>query len=484
MKRTKHSLSHYTLQSFDMGQLIPVGNYEVLPGDSVRQSTAVLLRASPLVTPVMHPVAVRLHHWFVPYRLIWDEWESFITGGEDGQGDGYTYPVYTGTPAALSLWDYMGVPPGVSGAGVGGYSLLPIRAYNLIFNEFYRDQDLVSEVDEDSMTVQNCAWEKDWFTAARPWEQKGPAITLPLGTTAPVIPDPAGSGPVFDAGGQDLQLQSMSLDGHVYWSNVAGNTDTQVNWSDPSLLADLSGATAVDVNDVRLAFAMQRFAEARAQYGSRYTEYLRYLGVRSSDARLQRPEYLGGGRSTISFSEVLRTGNDDASDNPIGQMAGHGISAVRTRRFVRFFEEHGIVITLASVRPRSMYVDGLDNQWSKRVREQYWQKELEQIGQQPVYNKEVRLLHATPNGVFGYNDRYGEYRHRPSYVAGEFRDVLDDWHLAREFGADPALNASFVACNPSKRVFAAQENNVLLGMFSHSVQARRMVSNRTIGRIF
>lgn len=484
MKRFKHSLSHYLLSTFNMGQLVPVGWYEVLPGDSVRMQTSMLMRLSPLMTPVMHPVTVRLHTFYVPNRLIMDDWEAFITGGEDGEGDGAAIPTFSPTPSEGSLYDHLGMVPGIVNSNV---SILPVRAYTDIFNEYYRDQDLVAEkVPGSTESLFNIAWEKDGFTAARPWTQKGPTVTLPLGTSAQVVPDGANAFPTMktaSSSGRQLQLPTSTV---VNVSGAASPGTEQLRWDDPGLIADLSTATAVDVNAVRLAMALQRWAEARAQFGSRYTEYLRYLGVRSSDARLQRPEYLGGGRATISFSEVLNTGGqDDGSDVPTGNMSGHGISAMRTRPFVRFFEEHGIVMTLASVRPRSMYVSGLDRYWNKSTREDFYTRELEQIGQQEVYNREIRLAHASPGGVFGYQDRYSEYRHRPSQVHGQFRSTLNDWHLGRIFGSDPALNASFVECDPSTRVFADQTAgaNHLWCMISHSIQARRMVGNRVIGRI-
>lgn len=507
MRRYKHSLSHYKLASFSMGNLVPVGLIDVLPGDSIRMSTSVLLRLQALAAPVMHPVSVRIHHFFVPFRILWPResaeiggWEEFITGGRDGEGDGAVYPVITGEVAGNSLFDFMGVPPVVGLSQT--LSALPIRAYNMIYNEYYRDQDLIEPVDEDFTEIQNVAWEKDIFTAARPWAQKGPEVTLPLGTTAPVVANlttpgvtdtPAFRGPFTGGPTQEDFLRGVTGSPNAQFSGNAAAT-TSLRWgvlgAGTGLLADLSDASAVDVNTVRLAFALQRYQEARAQFGSRYTEYLRYLGIRSSDARLQRPEYLGGGRSTVSFSEVLRTSNaatmaDPPEDYPsVGEMNGHGIAALRTRPFVRFFEEHGVILSLASVRPRSMYADGVHRSWLKRTKEDYFQKELESVGQQSVQYREVYAEHATPEGDFGWQDRYYEYRHQPSNVTSLFRTVYNDWHLARLFSSDPALNADFINCDPGQRIFADQNFANLLGMFSHSVQARRMVGNRTIGRIF
>lgn len=478
MKRNKHSLSHYQLSTFDMGDLVPVGNFEVLPGDSIRMSTSCLLRLSPLVTPVMHPVNVRIHHWFVPFRILWDGWEDFITGGPDGK-DTQDPPSVTNPGSPGSVWDHLGVPS----AGAIQLNTFPLMAYNMIWNEFYRDQDLQAERPLTEHALAKVAWEKDYFTSSRPWVTKGDEVTLPLGPSAPVTATGDGI-PTFNFGGVTTALRSKDTTDDVRTVENTPNAVTAA-WGNPKLSADLSLATAASVNDLRLAFALQRYQEARAQYGSRYTEYLRYLGVRSSDARLQRPEYLGGGKSTVSFSEILRTGNDTAADEstPIGEMKGHGIAALRTRRFIRFFEEHGVVLSLASVRPRTIYSDGVHRSFLKRSKEDYWQKELELIGQQEIKNAEVRIAHTTPEGTFGYQDRYSEYRHHPSTVTGDFRTSLNDWHLARQFSGDPALNASFVECNPSKRIFAEQTQDSLWAMFSHSIQARRMVGKRTIGKI-
>jgi len=493
MKRSKHSLSNSKLLSCDMGELIPCGMVEVLPGDTMQQATSALIRFSPLLAPVMHPIHVRVHHWYVPYRLLWDSWEDFITGGPDGM-DASVFPTIDmgGSGAAVgSLADYLGVPTGVAGLDV---SALPFRAYAMIYNEWYRDQDLqtalaLSTADgADSTTntdLVNIGWEKDYFTSARPWEQKGAAITIPLGTSAPV------KGIGYSSGGAD-----GAADANTYWE--AGNSSAgefasgfsrhagaalpnhfsvemdATNKKLPLIRADLTGVSAVTVNVLREAMALQRYEEARARYGSRYTEYLRYLGVRSSDARLQRPEYLGGGKTTISVSEVLQTAE---GTDPVGTLRGHGISGFRTNRYRRFFEEHGVVLSLLSIRPKSMYTQGIARMWNRRNKEDFWQRELEHIGQQEILNKEVYAAHATPDGIFGYQDRYDEYRRAESTVAGEFRtSVLDYWHLAREFATDPALNADFVECVPTDRVFAASTNDTVYVMCNHSVQARRLVA--------
>ena len=249
-------------------------------------------------------------------------------------------------------------------------------------------------------------------------------------------------------------------------------------WANPALKVDQSDAGTIDINQLREAFALQRFEEHRALYGSRYVEYLRYLGVKSSDARLQRPEYLGGSRQTIQFSEVLQTA--PGGEDPVGALKGHGIGAMRTNRYRRFFEEHGYVLTIMMVRPISVYMQGLSRMWNRRVKEDYYQRELQHIGQQEVLTKELYAGNGqgptADDVVFGYQNRYDEYRWHESYVSGEFRDILNSWHMARDFANEPTLNADFINAVPTTRIFAAQQNDTLYCMANHSIQARRLMS--------
>jgi len=490
MKRTKHNLSHYRLATFNMGELTPVSCFEVLPGDGMRISSGAMIRVSPLVAPVMHPVTVRLHWWYVPERVIQEEFTDFITGGSDG-ADATVLDTITPPGGGFtlgSLPDRLGIPLGPELA----VRSAPIVAYNMIFNQFYRDQDLVTERSLTDTTIAKIAWEKDYFTAARLTPQKGPDVMIPIGDRAEIRGigvDNAGTWGV--TGGQTIN-EGDGTTQHTA-ANTAGN-----RWSSapfvrqsgstqfPDIFADLSAATGISVNDLRRYVALQRYQEARSLYGSRFNEYLLHeFGVRSSDARLQLPEYVCGGKQTIAFSEVLRTGNDaNAATSPIGEMAGHGIAAMRSRRAIRYFEEHGFLMCLASVRPRSMYVDGLHRMWTRETKEDFYQRELEHIGQQEIYNREVYANAAVPDGVFGYGDRYSDYRSVPNLCTGEFRTVFDDWHLARIFASEPSLNDEFVTCEPSKRIHAVQTNDVLWGMFRHSIQARRVVARTAVGRMY
>jgi hypothetical protein len=357
-----------------------------------------------------------------------------------------------------------------------------LRAVNKIYNEYYRDQDLVSARAENTNTIPNCAWEKDYFTTSRPWTQKGPAVSLPIGDSAPINYTGSAGGILYGLADNEA--------GGGFAVGTAANPATSTNASSGSanLEADLSSATGVDVNDVRVAFALQRYQEARARYGARFTEYLRYMGIRPSDSRLQRPEYLGGGSARLNFSEVLQTAPNASSgtsgSDGVGDLYGHGIAGARTNKFRKFFEEHGYIVTMLSVRPKALYMNGVPREFLKTTKEDFFQKELQHLGQQEVYQKE--LYSENTDDVFGYQDRYEEYRYQPSQVSQDFRDTLDTWSMARKLAPNPALNEDFVTCDPDDRVFQVGTGTAdsLWIMANHHVVARRLVSKRANPRTF
>lgn len=502
-KRGVFNLGYNHKLSFKMGQLVPLGWIEVNPGDSMMISSSALLRLMPLNTPVMHQVQVDIWQMFVPLRIIWDDFEDFITGGPDGMNASvHPYIEAQGVNAAPgTLLDYLGVkterlaPPWLN------VSAHPVRAYQLIVNECFRDQDLVAEraiskasgldVTTD-VSLFNAAWEKDRFTSARPWTQKGPDVSLPLGTTAPVVlksPVPSALGQTLvDSAGNPLPSVGAQAtlgvgdgggaDAGLKWKN--GGADVPAWMSPDAYETDLTGATAVEVNQLRLALALQRYEEARARWGSRYTEYLRYLGVRSSDARLQRPELIAHGRNLVQFSEVLSTSSLAGEPAP-GQLYGHGIGVSRSNRALRFFEEHGVLMTLCAVRPRTSYMQGTPRRFFRTTKEDYHQQELEHIGQAEVRREEV-YSDAVIAGPFGYQDRYDEFRHTESYVSGLMRTSLKTWHMSREFAAEPELNDSFVTSTPTTRVFQDTTGDNVLMQVQHSIKARRLLSQS--GRSF
>ena len=508
MRRSKHNLSFTNLMTGDMGKLYPVGCVEVLAGDSFQHRTNVLVRSIPLLAPVMHSVTIGINHFFVPNRLVWpkeaaqevgDNWEDFITGGNDGN-NAATIPFITQDADPLTnnpLLEYFGIPP-IPSLQVNS---LAIRAFNMIFNEFYRDQDLVTARGLEETSIPNVAWNRDYFTAARPFTQRGDDVSVPIGGDAPIvgfgISGESGDGIAYP----DVKESDGSEGEMTGWGLQAIGTATGVGETlgiieatgvpgFPNMRADLSQATAASVNEFRLAFALQRYKEARARYGARYTEYLRYLGIRSSDSRLQRPEYLSGSRQTIAYSEILQTAPDDQGQETtfVGDLKGHGIAALRGNRYRRFFEEHGHVISLMFVRPKSIYQNMLEKKWSRTDKESYFQHELQQIGQQELLRKEIFAeTGAGGETVFGFVDRYLEYKQEQSYVCGEYRTDFatskDFWHFARNLDSAPALNADFINCVPTKRVYPIETNHVLNCSVQHSLIARRLVTAGNASRI-
>lgn len=515
-KRSKFNLSHMNLLTSAMGYICPIQCQEVLPGDSFLQDISVFMRTMPLVAPVMHPVYVSIHSWYVPTRLLWSDFEDFITGGPDGRS--------VPTPPTISfnsdnykigeLADYLGVPE--MKMNTINVSALPFRAYNFIYNEKYRDQDLspaqpFSDASGDDTTTNinllRAAWTKDYFTLARPFEQKGPSVSVPIGAgqangnitglTANTVISSNNTairvkhmlGQPFESQNPNVQLsdftgtESAALSAYsrhggneslAFADNVGLSAQTTISGGNVSIDGNIG---SLDLRDFREAMAIQRFEEKRALYGSRYPDYLRFLGIRPSDARLNEPEYLGGGRRTIQFSEVLQTA---PGDEPVGTLRGHGINALKTPRFLRFFEEHGFVMSFLIIRPKPIYMNGLPKMFSRQTKYDYWQLEYQHIGQEGIKNKELYVDHPQPDGIFGFGNRYNEYRTHPSMVHGEFRTVYKDWHLARDFNNPPVLNCDFVTCHPDNRIFAETTDNYdkFLCMVQNNVRARRVISQK------
>lgn len=461
------NLSHENKLTCDMGKLVPFYLEEILPGDSFKVSSQLIVRLAPLVAPMMHQVDVFTHFFFVPNRLVYKDWEEFITGGQDGASTAVcpTITSPSGGFAVGSLADYLGVP-----TGVGGLSCLalPFRAYNKIYNDWYRDETLMDEVTinmnsgADSTTntglLTRC-WKKDYFTSALPFAQRGDPVYLPLGVSAPVVTtdqltriNAANGGNPWSSINVSQIVVSNTIG--LHGQPVAAGTDTQ-------LRADLSSATAATINDIRAAFQVQRWMEKNARAGYRYVEQiLSHFGVRSSDARLQRAEFLGGGRSPIVVSEVLQTSQTDGT-SPQGNMAGHGFSAHVSHSFTKTFEEHGYVIGILSIMPKANYQQGLARMWNRRSRTDWYWPVFSHLGEQAVLNKELYAQGTDDdNGIFGYQGRYDEYRRHYSQVHGQFRDTLDYWHMGRIFSELPTLSANFVKCEPTTRVFAVQSASV------------------------
>lgn len=506
-KRAKFNLSNFHNCTFKMGYLYPVNLTEVLPGDSIQLSTSVFLRLAPMVVPVMHPVYMHLSNFFVPSRILWDGFEDFITGGPDGSDTSIipTLVLNANNAPVGSLADAFGIPVQMLDASGNtfGVNALPFIAYYMIWNEYFRDQDLNAEIDlstitgtPSSLNLLRPSWAKDYFTTARPWPQKGPDVTVPVNLTDAGQPTIGvtikGNGaPTFtNQGGATgsskpvLAVPTNQESAEVYFDSNRAQLGA-LAWNNPNLIGEISytpgdaSLGSVNINDLREAFALQRFEEHRSMFGSRYEDLLRYLGVRPQDARLQLPEYLGGFSAPVQFSEVLQT-SSDADRSGVGDMYGHGIGATKGRRIRRFIPEHGYVMSLLTVRPIPVYSQGLERMWSKRNRFDFWQKEYEHIGQQEVRNSEV---YANGKGgedaaTFGYQNRYDEYRRGVNIITGEFRTNQDYWTMARIFASRPTLNGDFVSCMPTDRIFQVNEQNSdqCYAMVKNNIIAKRLVS--------
>lgn len=494
-RRHMFNLTHTHSTTGDMGYMLPVMCEECLPGDSFQGDNKIIIRMQPLVAPVMHEVEAVAYTFFAANRLLFKDWELFVTGGQNGM-DATVPPTISLTPTVGSLADYFGLPITSNPITV---SALPFRALALIYNDFFRDQDLQEEIamsdesgpdTETNTELLRANWQKDYFTTARPWPQKGDAINIPLGVDAPVCLADGAVNP-WTAVNSTTGTPIVPPEGNNYALGVSPNQGLQAFNSDMTsvisyaslnpngtLFADLSNASTITVNELRQAFAYQRMAETRATSGSRYEDLLHVWGLRTQDFRLQRPELVSIRRTKIQFSEVLQTTPDSAGGG-VGAMYGHGISALRSGRWRYYCHEHGWLITLLVVRPKAVYTQGIERKWTRTSRYHYWNPELQHIGQQEVLNKELFADGTSADDeVFGYQNRYDEYRRGKNLVTGEFRSTLDYWNMARVFENRPNLNSEFITCTPTDRIFQASDDiaHQMLIMVRNDVLAKRLIS--------
>lgn len=501
MRTFKHNLSHDRLLSCNMGQLIPIGLVQVLPGDIFRHSISAFIRVSPMLAPILARCDVRIHSFYRPTRCVWDGFKDFITNGSNNNNPDFpnsprpTITLATADHAVSTMADYLGLPPFTGNLTV---SAIPFRMYNDTWNYRFRDEQLQLEATVDrgngndtttEVEIRDVAWEKDRFTAARPEPQYGTAVELPLTGDAPVLgigktnSTFAGAAGTFRESDQSTSLYA----GYTTIDPVGANSTYAVEQNPnattyPHIRADLDQITGgPTMEDVREAAAIQQHKERKNRTGGRYPELIRSYGVRCSDASLNEPQYLGGGRARLQFSEVLQTAPYDIGgpdESAVGNLLGHGIGGVKSRPYIRYFEEWGYVMSFLSVRPKTTYTQGIAKHWNLETYLDYWHPEFQFIGQQAIQKREVYAESAVPTATWGYTDPYDELRQEESYVSGEFRTSLDYWHMARIFASEPSLNSSFVQCAPTNRVYADQTAHQLRVSVFHNLQARRLVAPR------
>lgn len=518
-RRSNFDLSHEVKTTTEFGRLTPFMCMEVLPGDSFKCNANVFARMAPMIAPIMSRVDLYTHFFFVPNRLLWEHWEEFITGGEDGLSTPQLPKVSARDLKAKGLWeigtlvDYFGLPvqndPTKLATGEDAWiSELPFRAYAKIYNDWYRDQNLQSEVgihfhDSGKMSdVQDLsfyqpryrAWKKDYFTSALPWPQRGPEVKLPFHdemevkyrSNEPSILKRADGNPAVQASSFSSTNQGTLTTVNAYY---AGGTQTQQPTRIETPAYVNPNTAAPTINELRRSLRVQEWLENNARGGARYIEQiLSHFGVKSSDARLNRAEYLGGGKSPIMISEVVQTSATDLA-TPQGNLAGHGVSAGASHTFKRHFEEHGYIIGILSILPKATYQQGIERHWSRADKFDFAWPEFANIGEQEILNQE--LFFGNPidgivsgmKDVFGYTPRYSEYKYKSGMVTGDFRTNLAFWHLGRIFRDQPKLNTTFIQCRNVQgstnlnRIFAVDDFNNRPFMISifNNVTAKRVL---------
>ncbi len=461
--RSAFNLSHEYSSAFDMGHLIPVLALECVPGDVFNLSSEQLIRLQPMVAPAFPEINATTHSFFVPYRLLDSRWEEFITQTSD-PGYTHTLPRWTPSPGkngVNSLWDYFGFPPDVN--PVGSEPLDYLRsAYNFIWNEYYRDQNVQDVVDLDNEDILIRAWEKDYFTSALISSQRGVAPALPITGFSSADFNDAIAQPFSSS------LGSVELDGPSglpgstgYGLNIRNGGDVERRGLKEALgknTIDFSSASTFDINDLRYASAVQRLLERSMRGGARYTEWLKAIhGVSPRDERLDRPEYIGGSRTPVIISEVLQTSETTAT-SPQGNIAGHGLSYTQGVNGHYRVDEFGLIITLMSIIPRASYHQGVHRSWQRKSVYDFFNPLFVNLGEQEILQSE---LYATDQAdenqkVFAFQGRYNELRYMPSRVTANLRpgQNLQQYTLTRDFSTAPGLNEDMIACKPGKRIFA------------------------------
>lgn len=475
----KRQFNHKT--TFDANYLVPIFVDEVLPGDTFNLKATLFARMATPIYPVMDNLYLDSFFFFVPNRLVWDNWSRFM-GQQDAPGDSISYTIPqivspTGGFPVGSLYDYLGLPTAgqVDPAATIQCNALPLRALALVYNEWFRDQNLKNPVvfskgdGPDSWDIYGL-WKRgkrhDYFTSCLPWTQKGGSVLLPIGTSAPVVA--AGTGtPTFEGATSSAYLGNLINQGspnNVINATAIGAAEP-LKWVSPELQADLSAATSATINQLRQSFQIQKLLERDARGGTRYTEIIRaHFGVVSPDYRLQRPEYLGGGTTMININPVPQTSGSPATGGytttPQGNLAAFGTALGQGHGFTGSFTEHGYIVGIINARADLNYQQGIHRMWSRQTRYDFYFPAFAALGEQAVLSKEIFCDGTSgDNDVFGYQERWAEYRYKPSQITGLFRSTstgtIDGWHLAQRFTTRPTLNNTFIdEAVPMERVLA------------------------------
>jgi len=491
--RSSFNRTHTHKTTFDGAFLIPIVVDELLPGETYKCGVDSFVRMLTPITPVMDSMYLDTFFFFVPNRLLWDNWKRFM-GEEPNPGDSTDFLVptvdFSGLPGGefdeSTIFDYMGLPPFVDFSNTD-VNALHMRAYNLIYNEWFRPEDIIDAVPVHTddgpdpaadYTLLRRAKRHDYFTAALPFAQKGPAVALPLGSTAPVVTN--SQTPLIGNTGQPTLDSPAFTNTFTFGLSVAAaGVNAPALWgSETGMQTDLSAAVGNTINAMRESVTLQQFYERQARGGTRYTEQITsFFGVRSPDARLQRPEYLGGSSNRLNVHPVATTAaRTGTADNPVGELTGFVTGGGSGGSFTYSSTEHGVILGLAMVRADLTYQQGISRMWSRQTRFDFAWPIFASLGEQEVLNKEIYAygIPEIDDGVFGYQERYADYRYAQNRISGLFRsevaDSLDVWHLAQDFANLPTLNEAFLEEDPPfLRVVATQDENIFKGEFAFHV---------------
>lgn len=476
--RSLFDLSYEKKFTGDMGKLYPVMADEVVPGDIFNISNRCVVRFQPMVAPVLHEVNVYTHYFFVPYRLLWGSWEDFITSGIEGD-DASALPTWHPTDTSIgSLWDFLGFPTGIDPEGARPV-VFPQYAYNLIYNEYYIDEQLSTVALLTGESIHERMWEKDYFTSSLPWQQKGTSPALPIsGVSSAQWPtdhfvNAAPGTPV------NVQTNGGAANSDIYLNSVQGRLNA-ISFFNGENVVDLSAATTFDIADLRLSVQIQKWLERNARGGTRYTEFLRsHFGIAPKDERMQRPEYIGGTVAPVIFSEVLQTSETTVNSSQ-GNLAGHGLTV--GSGFVGKYRvnEYGLIMGILSVMPKAVYQDGVNRQWIKSTRYDFYSPEFANLSEQAIIRAEICARNhdaASNQTIFGYQGHWDELRTKQNMVCSNMRSDFDFWHLSRQFdpASPPSLNATFLRCIPDKRIFQVTTEDGLIINYANIIQAWRPI---------